>query len=204
MKSVPNNVTVPDLAELLGSATETIRRWRKDGMPFKKSGKSLMFDLSEVQAWLIKTKRFKYVPLLKKALGDEDEPLPTPEEIADAVIGDVDGFYQRVHKMELLYYSRTQDCTPELVDYFSDKYKEWAALRHKIEKDIMEVRAQHGDYYHKSEVEKGYAEVGQILKKTFLSQPSALAERLVGQTSETIYKMINDDVKERLRGLPRV
>lgn len=207
MKSVPQLVNVPDLSELLGVSCETVRRWRKDGMPHKKSGKSLMFSLPAIQAWLNKTKRFKYMPLMMKALGElphDEHPIPTDAEVATAIIGDVDGFYERVHKTELFYYGAMTDAKPALKDYFAEKYQGWATLRHKIEKDIMEVRAKHGDYYHKSDVERGYSEVGQILKKTFLSQPSTLAERCANHDAESIYKILDDDVKKRLRSLPRV
>jgi excisionase family DNA binding protein len=42
-----------ELAERLGVSTQTIDRWRKVGLPFKRAGvKLIRFDFEEVTAWL--------------------------------------------------------------------------------------------------------------------------------------------------------
>lgn len=44
--------TVSELSEKLSVSRQTIYRWRKDGLPYKKIFNSVRFDLSEVEEWV--------------------------------------------------------------------------------------------------------------------------------------------------------
>jgi excisionase family DNA binding protein len=40
------------LADHLGVSTRTIKSWRERGLPGRKVGRTVMFELSEVEAWI--------------------------------------------------------------------------------------------------------------------------------------------------------
>jgi excisionase family DNA binding protein len=45
-------LTTKELAELLKVTTVTIWRWRDNGLPFIKIGRSIRFDFDEVMKWI--------------------------------------------------------------------------------------------------------------------------------------------------------
>ena len=47
-------LTTKQLSERFGVTGKTIYNWRQEGMPFKKYGKLVRFDLKEVEVWLEK------------------------------------------------------------------------------------------------------------------------------------------------------
>jgi len=51
-------VSVDELCQWLGISRKTTERWRKDGMPYIKHGKLVLFDIKAVEDWL-KSKEIK-------------------------------------------------------------------------------------------------------------------------------------------------
>ena len=47
-------LTTKQLSERFGVTGQTTYNWRQEGMPFKKYGKLVRFDLKEVEVWLEK------------------------------------------------------------------------------------------------------------------------------------------------------
>jgi excisionase family DNA binding protein len=45
-------LTVKDLEKFFKVSRQTIYEWRKQGMPFRKIGRSIRFDMAEVDAWV--------------------------------------------------------------------------------------------------------------------------------------------------------
>ena len=44
-------LTTKELAKIFSVTTRTVVNWREAGMPYKKLGRSVRFDLDEVLAW---------------------------------------------------------------------------------------------------------------------------------------------------------
>lgn len=51
-------ISVVELCQWLGISRKTSERWRKDGMPYIKQGKLVLFDIKAVEEWL-KSKEVK-------------------------------------------------------------------------------------------------------------------------------------------------
>lgn len=47
-------LTTDELCQLFKVTRRTIERWRKDGLPFVKTGRLVRFEKAQVQAWLDK------------------------------------------------------------------------------------------------------------------------------------------------------
>jgi len=45
-------LTMEELMQLLSVSRSTLDRWRKNGLPFKKVGRSVRFDYKEVRDWI--------------------------------------------------------------------------------------------------------------------------------------------------------
>jgi len=45
-------LTTNDLAKNLNVSRQTIERWRKEGLPYRKIGKLVRFDADEVNKWI--------------------------------------------------------------------------------------------------------------------------------------------------------
>ncbi|MCM3425583.1 helix-turn-helix domain-containing protein [Bacillus paralicheniformis] len=49
-------LTPKQLSEILQVSIETLRRWRKEGMPYKQIGRSVRFNQEEVEKWIEENK----------------------------------------------------------------------------------------------------------------------------------------------------
>lgn len=50
-------ITSKELQEIYSLSRSTIDRWRKEGLPVVKVGRSVRFDLDNVQEWIAKHKQ---------------------------------------------------------------------------------------------------------------------------------------------------
>lgn len=55
---MPEMVTSEELQRICKVSRSTIDRWRKDGMPCEKIGRSVRFDLEQVKEWIKKNTNF--------------------------------------------------------------------------------------------------------------------------------------------------
>lgn len=45
-------ISVEELCQWLGISRKTSERWRKDGLPYIKQGRLVLFDIKTVEEWL--------------------------------------------------------------------------------------------------------------------------------------------------------
>jgi excisionase family DNA binding protein len=83
-------ITVKELAEQLGVSTITIHRWKKEkGLPFKKLGYAVRFDVDEVFEWMEETNNYPkvkkfFVKIVDSETGEEKiDGFDTFKEYAD-------------------------------------------------------------------------------------------------------------------------
>jgi len=206
MKSVPNNLTLTELAEALSLGKEAIRRLRKEGLPCHKTKGKLSFAVEPALAWLSSTGRFKHANALATAYPPAADGSGAFAQSSNDELGDMLAFLQGMQRAEI--YARTMmDACAEAdnkaqLPYLVETYNKTSRQRGDTEEKVLKVMQQKGLLMSKDVHDRALFEAGQITRQTFMAFPSAINDRLEDLSRKDRYKELVVGCKESLRGMP--
>ena len=195
-----SKINLNELAEALELGKESVRRFRKEGLPCTKVNGKLAFDVEEVFAWFVSTGRHKHAGRITKLRVNPDKPV---REVTGA-IDDLDAFVERVRFNECALHEDVQNAVDAAMrGYAYGNYKDACKQRLDVEKEISRIQMSQQLSVAVEDVERQFAELGSLVKSKLMSWiaklPPLLEEKSMAQMSE----VLEDEVREVLEDLSR-
>ena len=197
MASVLN---INELSDLLGVGAEAIRRWRKEGMPATKKNGKMAFAMQPTFDWFLSKGKHKHANVIAGKLGKAEGKAVDLSEIDD-----LDAYVQRVRFNECALHSMVEGAKNDRNGFVwaYNNYKEACDQRLRVEKEISRIKLDQSKSIPRDEVNREFAEMGQLIKNRMLALPGILAAMLEGKSKPEINDILNKELRKVLEEMSK-